>query len=54
MLEELDITGCTELETINLNNCPKLKSLIVPASVKTVYIGNCEGIESIYADYNGS
>ena len=54
MLEELDITGCAELETINLNNCPKLKSLTVPASVRTVHITNCPGIESIFADYNGS
>lgn len=54
MLEELIIDGCTELETINLRNCPKLKQLTVPASVKTVFIGNCPGIHTIIADYNGS
>ena len=54
MLEELIIDNCTELETINLRNCPKLKSLTVPGSVKTVFIGNCPGIVSINADYYGS
>jgi len=54
MLEELDISGCNELETINLSNCPKLKSITIPGSVKTVFIGNCPGMESIYADYTGS
>ena len=54
MLEELDITGCSELETITLNNCPKLKSLTVPQSVKNIFIGNCPGMESIYAEYQGS
>jgi len=54
MLEELIIDGCTELETINLSNCPKLKTLTVPASVKTVFIGNCPGMTSIVAEYYGS
>jgi hypothetical protein len=54
MLEELDITGCNELETIVLSNCPKLKYLIVPQSVKSVFIGNCPGIESLNAEYQGS
>jgi len=54
MLEELIIDGCTELETINLRNCPKLKQLTIPASVKTVFIGNCPGIHTIIADYYGS
>lgn len=54
MLENLNISGCNELETITLNNCPKLKSLIIPQSVKRVFIGNCPGIESINAEYQGS
>ena len=54
MLEELDISGCNELETITLSNCPKLKSLTIPQSVKNVFIGNCPGMESIYAEYQGS
>ena len=54
MLEELNIYGCNELETITLNNCPKLKSLVIPQSVKSVFIGNCSGIEIIEADYQGS
>jgi len=54
MLEELDITGCNELETIVLSNCPKLKYLTVPQSVKSVFIGNCPGMESINAEYQGS
>ena len=54
MLEELIIDGCEDLETIDLRDCPKLKSIIVPSSVKTVFIGNCEGMESITAIYNGN
>lgn len=54
MLEELNIQGCNELETITLSNCPKLKSLVIPQSVKSVFIGNCPGISSIEADYQGS
>jgi len=54
MLEELDISGCSELETITLRNCPKLRSLTVPSSVRRVEVNNCPGMEAIYAEYNGS
>jgi len=54
MLEEIKIDGCTELENINISDCPKLKKIIVPQSVKTVYIGNCENLEELEAPYTGS
>jgi len=54
MLEEIDISGCNELEVIKLSNCPKLRSLSVPGSVREVNISNCENLESIYAPYTGS
>ena len=54
MLEELIITGCNQLESIDLRDCPKLKSIVVPGSVKTVFIGNCENLESLVATYSGS
>ena len=54
MLEELIIDGCTSLETISLSDCPKLRSITVPSSVKTIFLGNCESIESLRASYTGS
>jgi len=54
MLEDLIITGCNELESITLRNCPKIKSLVIPASVRTVEISNCPGIQSIEANYYGT
>lgn len=54
MLETITIDGCNELETINLSDCPKLKRITVPASVKTVFLGNCQSLESIDASYSGS
>lgn len=53
MLEEIIISGCDELETISLSDCPKLRSIVVPASVKSVFLGNCENIESLTAVYYG-
>ena len=54
MLEEIKIDGCIELENINISDCPKLKKIVVPQSVKTVYIGNCENLEELEAPYTGS
>lgn len=54
MLEEIIIDGCNELETISIRNCPKIKSLTIPYSVKYVEINNCPGMETIIADYTGS
>lgn len=53
MLETLNIDGCTQLESIDLRDCPKLKSLTVPSSVKTVFLGNCTGLEYLSIPYNG-
>ena len=54
MLEELIIGGCNELKSISLSDCPKLKSITIPESVETIYLGNCENIEELIAPYNGS
>jgi len=54
MLEEIIIDGCNELETISLSDCPKLRSITIPSSVKTIFLGNCENIESLTAIYQGS
>jgi hypothetical protein len=53
MLEEIIINGCNELETISLSDCPKLRSITIPASVKSIFLGNCESIESLTAVYSG-
>lgn len=53
MLEEITISGCNELETISLSDCPKLRSITIPASVKSIFLGNCESIESLTATYSG-
>jgi len=53
LLEELLLDGCNELEVINLTNCPKLKNLVVPPSVKRVILTNCPGLESLTCIFNG-
>ena len=53
LLEELILDGCTELEVISLTNCPKLKQLSIPASVKRIVLANCPGLEALVCTYNG-
>ena len=50
-LSTVDITDCNKLTYIEINNCPTLKTLDIPSSVKTVIIKNCEGMESITLPY---
>lgn len=52
MLENMLIEGCTSLEEIELKNCPKLRTLTVPQSVRRIVLENCIGIESIYCTYS--
>lgn len=50
-LESLLIDDCTELSTIEINNCNSLKTLSIPANVTSVVIRNCEAMETISIPY---
>lgn len=54
MLEELIIDECFQLESIDLRDCPKLKSITIPSSVRTIFLGNCTSLETLEAPYTGS
>lgn len=51
-LEELLITDCNKLLSIEINNCPALKSLDVPKNVQKVIIKNCEGMSTLDLTYS--
>lgn len=53
-LEVLNLSGCTQLETIYIRNCESLKTITIPASVKRIWIVNCPGFESIECTYQGN
>ena len=46
-LEVLNISDCTQLETIYIRNCESLKTVAIPPNVKKVWIVNCANFESI-------
>ena len=50
-LEGINISGCNLTETIYINNCESLKTLVIPNSVKYVTILNCPSFESLYIPY---
>lgn len=50
-LSVVDITDCSKLTTIELNNCPAIESLNIPGSVQTVVIRNCQGLKTLNIPY---
>lgn len=53
MLETLILDDCLYLTSISLRNCPKLKTLYIPSSVRTIELQNCPGLERLECAYNG-
>lgn len=52
-LEVLNISDCTQLETIYIRNCESLKTVAIPPNVRKVWIVNCANFESIQCPYSG-
>ena len=52
-LEVLDITGCSQLESIYIRNCESLKTINIPTNVKKVWIVNCASFEDLHCTYSG-
>ena len=51
-LEEINLSGCIDLIEVNIINCPSIKVLKVPNSVRTLSIINCESLEEIDCNYS--
>lgn len=51
-LEELVIKNCNKLTSIEINNCPALKTLEVPPNVQKVIIRNCATMNTMNITYS--
>lgn len=52
-LETINLNNCNQLETIYIYNCESLKNITIPASVKRVWIVNCNNFEEFNCSYSG-
>lgn len=50
-LSVLDISGCNNLTSITIKNCPSLQTISVPQNVKTVNINSCETFSYLSIPY---